>query len=56
MCIKGTCTCTCLDIAEMVLKKCTIPSTKVKGGRPDAEEYSVTFNYEFLEDREHAKE
>ena len=48
--------CVCIDVAEMVLKKCTTPNTKVKGGRPDPEEYSVAFNYEFLEDRELAKE
>lgn len=46
----------CADIAEMVLKKCTTANTKVESGRPKPEEYSVTFNYEFLEDRELAKE
>ena len=45
-----------VDVAEIVLKKCTTPNTKVKSGRPDPEEYSVAFNYEFLEDRELAKE
>lgn len=52
-------TCVCLwfipDVAEMVLNKCTTTNAKdVKNIRPDSEQYCVTFDYCFLEDRERA--
>ena len=41
------------DVAELVLNKCTSTNAD-KNIRPDSEKFAVTFNYEFLEDRERA--
>ena len=42
------------DVAELVLKKCTITKSK-ECLQPGSKKYSVTFNYEFIEDKDHAK-
>ena len=46
---------TTADVAEMVLKKCTRTNARDRNVRPDSKEYTVTFDYEFLEDRKHAR-
>lgn len=45
--------CTYTDVAEMVLNKCTSTNTD-RNIRSDSEEFAVTFDYQFLEDREKA--
>ena len=42
------------DVAELVLRKCTASNAKDKNIQPDSEDYTVTFNYEFIEDKDHA--
>ena len=41
-------------VAEIVLNKCTSTNAD-RNVRPDSEDYAVTFNYEFLEDRDEAE-
>jgi hypothetical protein len=43
------------DVAEMVLNKCTTTNAD-RNIRPDSKDFAVTFNYEFLEDRDRAAE
>ena len=43
------------DVAELVLRKCTASNAKDRNIQPDSEEYTVTFNYEFIEDKDHAQ-
>ena len=45
------------DVAELVLKKCTVTKAKDKSVQlqPDSKDYSVTFNYEFIEDKDVAE-
>ena len=43
------------DVAELVLKKCTITKTKDRNVQPDSKDYTVTFNYEFIEDKDLAQ-
>ena len=43
-----------IDVAELVLKKCTITKSK-ESLQPGSKKYSVTFNYEFIEDKDLAK-
>ena len=45
----------CTDVAEMVLNRCTGTNAD-RNVRPDSEDYAVTFNYKFLEDREQVLE
>lgn len=40
------------DVAELVLKKCTTTNAKEGKISPGSRDYTVTFNNEFLEDRE----
>ena len=42
-------------MAELVLRKCTTTNAKDKGVQPDSEKYTVTFNYEFIEDKDYAQ-
>ena len=46
---------TVTDVAELVLNRCTTTNSD-RNARPDSEEYTVTFDYQFLEDRGHAEE
>ena len=43
------------EVAELVLKKCTVTNTRDRNVQPDSKDYAVTFNYEFIEDKDHAK-
>ena len=40
------------DVAELVLKKCTTTNAKEGKISPGSRDHTVTFNNEFLEDRE----
>ena len=46
-----------IDVAELVLKKCTVTKAKDRSIQlqPDSKDYTVTFNYEFIEDKDVAK-
>ena len=46
---------TIIDVAELVLRKCTVSNAKNISIRPDSKEYEVTFDYKFIEDKEIAK-
>ena len=43
------------DMAELVLRKCTASNAKDRNIQPDSEDYTVTFDYEFIEDKDHAQ-
>ena len=46
--------CMFTDLAELVLRKCTASNAKDGNIQPDSEDYTVTFDYEFIEDKDHA--
>ena len=46
---------TTTEVAELVLKKCTVSNAKDRNVQSDSKDYTVTFNYEFTEDKDHAK-
>ena len=46
---------TTTEVAELVLKKCTVSNAKDRNVQSDSKDYTVTFNYEFIEDKDHAK-
>ena len=45
---------TIIDVAEMVLRKCTTSNAKDRNIQPNSEDYTVTFDYGFIEDKDHA--